>query len=434
MQSKVSKEEKNSTTSPSTIQIFYSGNIKGYLEPCGCEGKKGGGLARWATFIKKNTDKDAQLNLILDSGYFVSYQEGINKLKSEYILKVMAEIGYDAINLSEEDIYHIGKETLLDLKQKYNLPFVSSNIFHIKSEKLLTNPYIIKFNKEVKVGILGLAKQINLEKEELIIKNPINVAKEVVKGLKDKDKCDLIIALTQLTKEDSILLAKEVEGIDVVICGRFRQLKERIDKINNTLILQPGAKGDEGMSIKVYLDKKIANFEEKYSNLEETIAMDKKIVEIIEDYKKKVDEKRLTTPKPPFIRPIYAGATRCGQCHKKQFNHWQKTKHAKAFYSLKEVNEETNIECLKCHTTGFRQDNGFWDYETTPNFANVGCEECHKLGIPHALSEIPPVNKEFMRISSSPGKVDSSTICTKCHTQDRDPDFNFKEDKKKIAH
>jgi hypothetical protein len=436
MQSPITKEEENNTSSLHTIpsiQMFYSGNIKGYLEPCGCKGKKGGGLARWATFIKENIDKDAQLNLILDSGYFVSYRKGIKKLKSEYILKAMAEIGYDAINLSEKDIYQIGKDTLLNLKEKYNLPFVSSNIFHIESKKLLTDPYIIKSNKEIKVGIFGLARQIKLEKEGLIIKDPIISAKEMVKLL--KGRCNLIIALTQLNKEESLRLAKEVEGIDVIICGRFRLTKERVDKINHTLILQPGAKGDEGTSIKVYLDKEIVNFEEKYSDLEESIALDKEIVKIIDEYKKAIKEKQLSTPRPAFTRHTYAGAKRCGVCHQNQYDRWQKTRHAKAFYSLKKVKEDKNPECLKCHTTGFRQDNGFWDYKTTPDFANVGCEECHKLRIPHVtLATITPVDNEFMKISSTLGKVDSSTVCTKCHTKDKDPEFNFDEDKRKIAH
>ncbi|MEW6095068.1 MAG: hypothetical protein AB1567_00885, partial [bacterium] len=272
----------------SSIQIFYSGNIKGYLEPCGCGGKKGGGLARWATFIKENT-KDAPINLILDSGYFISEQLMEKELKTEYITKVMSEIGYDVINLSEKDISKIGKNTLLKLKEKYNLPFVSSNIFHLESrEFLLTQPYIIKSfsfsNKEIKIGIFGLARQIDLNKEGLIIKQPINTAKEIVKEL--RNKCNLIIALTQLTKEDSLVLAKEVEGIDIIICGGFRYPQERIDKINNTLILQPGYKGNDGTSIKIHPDKGVDSFEEGYNELEESIPMDKKIVEIIGEYKK----------------------------------------------------------------------------------------------------------------------------------------------------
>lgn len=82
------------------------------MEPCGCKGKSGGGLARWATFIKENAS-ESQINLVLDSGYFVSDDEDIKKLKSEYILKVMSEIRYDAINLSEKDISQIGKKTCL---------------------------------------------------------------------------------------------------------------------------------------------------------------------------------------------------------------------------------------------------------------------------------------------------------------------------------
>ncbi len=402
-----------------SMQIFYSGNIEGYLEPCGCKGKSGGGLARWATFIKENVS-ESQINLVLDSGYFVSYDEDIKKLKSEYILKVMSEIGYDAINLSEKDISQIGKKKLLNL----NLPFVSSNIFHLESMELLTKPYIIKSfttsNKEIKIGIFGLAQQINLEKEGLIIKEPINVAKEIVKEL--KNKCDIIIVITQLNKEKSLLLAKEVEGIEIIICDRFRSPKERLTKVDNTIILQPGYQGEYTTAIKLYLDdkEKIASFKEKYVSFDNTTPLNKEIVKIIDEYKKKIKEKALTEPISPFIQPIYVGTKKCSQCHQKQYKKWKKTRHAKAFYSLQKAKEDKNPECLKCHTTRFKQDNGFWNYETTPDFINVGCEECHGLQIHDMKVKTPSTNEEIRN------------NCTKCHTNDKDPEFNFEKHKKKI--
>ncbi|MEW6620166.1 MAG: multiheme c-type cytochrome [bacterium] len=433
MQSPVKGKETN--ISIPTIQIFYSGNIKGYLEPCGCGGKRGGGLVRWATFIKENT-QNAPINLVLDSGYFVSSQKNIKDVKNEYIARAMAQMHYDAINLSEKDIPHLDKNTLINLKEKYNLPFVSANIFD--KDKLLTAPYIIKsfpgVDKEIKIGIFGLSRQIKLE-EGLIIKDPIDVAKEIVKSL--RDRCNLVIALTQLTKGESLDLVKGVEGIDIIICDElFRVTKEGgVIKTNHTLILQPSSKGDEGRCIKVYLDKGITSFEEKNSVLEESVPVDEKIAKIIEEYKKETQEKGISQPANPFVRTIYAGTKRCSTCHDKQYKQWKKTKHAKAFQSLQRVKEEKNPECLKCHTTHFKEDNGFSDYQTTPDFINVGCEECHKLGMVHLITRQNPfVDKQIAKIGDKPGKVDSSGICTKCHTTDKDPKFNFEKDKRKVSH
>ncbi len=420
----------------SSIQIFYSGNIKGYLESCGCGGRREGGLVKWGAFIKKET-QELSLTLILDSGNFTSTQMNVKELKSEYTAKALAEIEYDAMNLSEEDISQLGKNTLINLGEKYNLPFISSNIFHLKSMKLLTTPYIIKSfsSPEIKIGILGLAKQINLEKEGLIIKNPINTAKELVEEL--RNKCDLIVVLTQLNKENSILLAKEIGEIDIIICGKSNYPGNELDKVNKTIILQPVAKMEKAGAIKLYFNDtgKITSYEERNTLLDDNISADEKIVKINEEYKKKIRQKELSEPDLKFTRIIYAGTKKCGECHQKQYKKWQKTKHAKAFYSLKKAKEDKNPECLKCHTTGFKQDNGFLDYETTPDFINVGCEECHRLGVGHvAIAKTPSIDKEFIKISSKPGKVDSDSICTKCHTNEKDPEFNFEEDKKKIAH
>ncbi|MFH1563061.1 MAG: multiheme c-type cytochrome [Nitrospirota bacterium] len=437
MQSLPPQEEKNNTS----IQIFYSGNIIGYLESCGCGGKQDGGLAKWATFIKKNT-QSSPINLILDSGYFISNQQDIKELKTEYVVKAMSEIGYDAINLSERDISQIGKNPLISLKQKYNLPFVSSNIFCLESMKLLTTPYIIKSfrqsnNKEIKIGIFGLARQINLEKEGLIIKNPTTVAKEVVEEL--RNKCEFIIALTQLTKEDSLLLAKDVHGIDIIICsGKFSFTdEERLTKVDQGIIAQPDSKKTKATSFKLYLNDegKISSFEEKYAPLDDKIPFDEKIVKIIDEYKGKIKDKESSEPKTRVVQKIYVGTNECGQCHQKQYKKWQKSRHSKAFYSLKKAKEEKNPACLKCHTTGYRQDNGFWDTETTPDFINVGCEECHRLRIGHVmLHKTPLIDEKTIITADKPGKVNSSGICMKCHTVDKDTKFDFEKDKKKIVH
>lgn len=418
------------------IQIFYSGNMLGYIESCGCGGDKRGGIVRWATFIKKNI-QDAPINLILDSGYFVSIQSNVKNLKTEYMAKSMSEMKYDAINLSEKDISAIDKNILLNLGKKYRLPFVSANIFHLKSMELLTRPYIIKSfrqrNKEIKIGILGLSQQTIMEKQGLIIKEPISIAKEIVDEL--KDKCALIIAITQLTKEESVALAKEVTGINIIICDRFARSQDRLtNKVGNTLLLQASSKANDATAIKLYINEKgeIISFEEKFAVLEENIPYDAEIDKINKEYKKKAKENESYEFLAPVSRNTYAGTKKCSQCHPQQYKHWQKTKHAKAFYSLKKVKEEKNPECLKCHTTRFKQDNGFLDYKTTPNFANVGCEECHRLGIGHVLMAGTPLTSK--EINSKPNKIDSDTICLKCHTNDKDPKFNFEEYKKKIIH
>lgn len=216
-----------------------------------------------------------------------------------------------------------------------------------------------------------------------------------------------------------------MEGIEIIICNKFRSPKERLTKVDNTIILQPGSQEEYTTAIKLYLEDKgeIASFKEKYVSFDNTTPLNKEIVKIIDEYKEKIKKKASSEPIPTFIQPLYVGTKECSQCHQKQYKKWKKTKHAKAFYSLQKAKEDKNPECLKCHTTRFKQDNGFWNYETTPAFINVGCEECHGLQIHDRKVKTTPSTNEEIRNN-----------CTKCHTNDKDPKFNFEKDKKKIIH
>jgi 2',3'-cyclic-nucleotide 2'-phosphodiesterase (5'-nucleotidase family) len=125
---------------------------------------------------------------------------------------------------------------------------------------------------------------------------------------------------------------------------------------------------------------------------------------------------------------VFAGWQVCSQCHRAQTDFWEKTAHSSAYQTLVEQEQQFNLDCLPCHVTA--------EYETTrisdddavllslpAALLQVGCEICHGPGKTHASSQDPS------RISRKP----DASICLRCHTPERDEEFNYENDLERIA-
>lgn len=117
----------------------------------------------------------------------------------------------------------------------------------------------------------------------------------------------------------------------------------------------------------------------------------------------------------------YVGSEACGECHQEQFesfSKYSKKSHTQrgVLKMFSDLEEQEKKECYECHTTGYGR-GGFVSYETTPQFADVGCETCHGPGGDHA-----EYGGDTEYITRRP-LVES---CEKCHNAARVKDFNYK--------
>ena len=136
----------------------------------------------------------------------------------------------------------------------------------------------------------------------------------------------------------------------------------------------------------------------------------------------------IVKPEVSIEKLVFAGWQVCSQCHKPQTDFWEKTKHSSAYQTLVEQEQQFNLDCLPCHVTA--------EYETTrisnndsilltlpTTLRQVGCEVCHGPGKSHAVSQDPS------HISRKP----AASICLRCHTPERDEEFNYENDLERIA-
>ena len=82
---------------------------------------------------------------------------------------------------------------------------------------------------------------------------------------------------------------------------------------------------------------------------------------------------------------IYVGSTSCTSCHSSNHMDWMGTIHATAFDTLVASGDGENTLCFPCHSVGYGKASGFVDLTTTPELADVQCENCHGAGSNHLM-------------------------------------------------
>nr|WP_106783648.1 choice-of-anchor I family protein [Lysinibacillus timonensis] len=224
--------------------------------------------------------------LLLNAGDVFSGTLYFNEFQGQADLKMMNLMGYDAMTFGNHEFdlgsSEDGHQGLVDFIKGANFPFVSSNVNFTADEKFtglfsdlissepengkIYNGIIKEINGE-KVGIFGLttAETKDLSSPGAITFEDYKVeAEKAVKAFEDKG-VDKIIAITHIGYDDNaaidndLTLAKEVEGIDVIVGGHSHTtLKEPIvvkEDATPTVIVQAGANNSNLGLLDVEFDK-----------------------------------------------------------------------------------------------------------------------------------------------------------------------------------
>jgi hypothetical protein len=411
--------------------IIYSNDVLGELELCGCDEEQLGGLPRRAAVINA-LQKEGRPLLVLDAGNLFFKERSSStieknefSLKSEYILEAYKKTGCDSFNVGETDLF-MGLEHLKILQKKAGFPFVSSNLYSRKSGKPLFQPFVIKAAAGIKIGILGLFSEQGSVEPSIEIKNPVEAAKKSVASI--KNTCSFIIVLSNLGLEGDKKLAKNIPDIDLIIGGRAAQRMPEPVKEGKTIIVQAYRRGQYLGRLDVTAQSASVKPQFAMKNtlipLGEKIADDKAIAQLTKEYrarviamnrqeffKEKLNDKKVLAAG----EALYTGAEKCASCHKPQYDNWLNTPHANAYETLMKNCNNFDIECLPCHTTGFKEPGGFAVSQSNESvFINVQCEACHGPGKKHkALGDII--------------RDAGEGVCKQCHDEKNSPRFIYEE-------
>lgn len=203
------------------------------------------GYSKMKTYISelKATNKNV---LLIDAGDTLHGQALVTILKGQTAVDIMNLMEYDFFVPGNHD-FNYGYETLIELSKTLKCKTLAANIKLENGSKLFDENSIVEFNG-VKVGVFGLATPETSVKANpkntkgLIFTDPIEVAKEQVKKLKDSG-AQLIILISHLGIDPessgcrSYDVRNNVDGIDLIIDGHSHSELEKIQQSENKAVI-----------------------------------------------------------------------------------------------------------------------------------------------------------------------------------------------------
>jgi len=201
-----------------------------------------GGVSRRAKLVQTIREQEDHV-LLLDAGDVFQGTPYFNKFKGVLEMKVMQEMGYDAMTLGNHD-FDIGIEGFVNAKKHATFPIVNCNYNldqTLLKDQVSTSIILKKAGR--KIGITGVGIDLNglvadSQTKGLVYNDPIAAVQREVDALRKKG-CDLVICLSHLGYEyanDKVsdrVLAENTSGIDIIIGGHTHTFLEKGVVIQN---------------------------------------------------------------------------------------------------------------------------------------------------------------------------------------------------------
>ena len=194
--------------------------------------------------------------LVVSAGDNYNGEALSNLLYGKPVSDIFKEAGVIASAVGNHE-FDWGIDKIKDWEDGMGAPFVSANIFS-KNGKRLFKPYIIKKVNGVRIAFVGLTTQETKFRSdqnivgELIFEDPVAIAENVVKDLKDQG-VNIVVLLTHIgaymDKKDSKIhfenddLEKltKINGVDAIITAHYHKLV--YGKVNGIPVTQSMSKG-----------------------------------------------------------------------------------------------------------------------------------------------------------------------------------------------
>lgn len=256
------------------LTILHTNDVHSYIDPFPANHPKNpnmGGVARRAALIESIRKENPNV-LLLDAGDIFQGTPYFNYYGGELEFKLMSMMQYDLATIGNHD-FDNGIEGLYAQLPHAKFEFVSAN-YDFKNTIMNghVKPYKIINKDGIKVGVFGLGVGLDglVDKKnykETIYLDPVGVAQDMARLLKQEKKCDLVICLSHLgykykDEPDKICdtkLAGLTKDIDLIIGGHTHTFLDKPTVLKNAvgkdvLVNQVGCYGINLGRIDFYFD------------------------------------------------------------------------------------------------------------------------------------------------------------------------------------
>ena len=262
------------TSKTKRITILHTNDVHSHVDPFGPnDGRNAnkGGVARRASLIE-SMRKENPNTLLLDAGDIFQGTPYFNYYGGELEFKLMSLLKYDLATIGNHD-FDNSIDGLYAQLPNAKFDFVSAN-YDFSNTVLNTHvkPYKIFIRDGIKIGVFGLGIELEGLVDKRMYKetkyyNPIEIAQDMSRILKEEQHCDLVICLSHIgyfykknpDRVCDLSVARATKHIDLIIGGHTHTFlpKPTIEKNSvgaNVLVNQVGCYGLYLGKIDFYFD------------------------------------------------------------------------------------------------------------------------------------------------------------------------------------
>ena len=182
-----------------------------------------GGIVRRATFLKQYRAVHPDL-LLFDSGDFSQGTPYYTFFQGEVEVRLMNYMGYTAITIGNHE-YDFGLENMARIFRMAEFPVVCANCdFTGTPLEGVVKPYTVVERQGIRIGIFGLSPRLaglvpTDKYGDVRYLDPIATTREVVKTLREQERCEVVICLSHLGFDVDMKLAQQVRNVDLYVGG-----------------------------------------------------------------------------------------------------------------------------------------------------------------------------------------------------------------------
>lgn len=423
------------------LGIYFTCDVQGRLEPCGCFSGQHGGLTRLKTFLEAQPDLPS---LRVDVGDSMGGTDDYDVIHYQYLLRGYGKLEFDAINLGHREA-QVSAAVLRLLAQESPVPLVSANLLDAGSGEPLLAPYRIVRRGASRIAVVGVVDPQGIRDrlgEGLRIEE-MNVA---LAGILPelRERADLLVLLAFTDERNLRRLAQEFYEFSIILGGRVRQPAQSLVRENQSAIFYTTnqARTVGTMKAEVQDAQRLSVTDARVVLLEDRIPEHDALVALSDAYREEIRHTRLAIDdlegfhreRVPGVDPTasYVGSDACASCHVEEYKIWQRTGHAHAFATLQEKGADADPHCISCHTVGFGTPSGYRREFADTRMVNVGCESCHGPGSEHVaqrMAERATGEEVLFRFRPL-----TAADCTQCHYGEFSRPFHWDDFWPAVAH
>ena len=226
-----------------TLTVFVTTEMRGTIEPCGCNSDPLGDISRTVALVDA-AKQQGRAVVVLDGGSLLYTEPHVPEhlvdqeaLKSDLIQHVFTrQLGAAAFGLGPYDL-GAGPGRVRPPRQAANLAPDSG---------IATVPPAVVMAGGVKIGIFGVVAPAALTPFGIAASDPHEAATRAVDSLR-RQGAELVFGLAHMTRRDAVALVEAVQGIDFLVIGQNApepaDMESAATRVGNTYLVAPANRG-----------------------------------------------------------------------------------------------------------------------------------------------------------------------------------------------